>query len=234
MGSKRRATPEQLRETTSATSATPVLVRRQDQATGQEHNLLHLQQQVGNQGVLSMLGAQAKLSVGAAHDPLESEADRAAEAALQALRSPAPDGPDRSAGEPEVTRLAVRRRGAPGPGGPMGPEGGDLSPEVEHALDSARSSGSAMSSELTGKMGNAFGADFSGVRIHTGSESSQLNRQLGAEAFTVGRDIFFRDGMPDTGNSSGQRLMAHELAHTVQQGASPVQPDRDGEPGRRG
>jgi hypothetical protein len=68
-------------------------------------------------------------------------------------------------------------------------------------------------------MENAFEADFSAVKLHSGSEASRLNRYMGAKAFTVGADVFLRDGMPDTA-SDGESLLAHELAHTVQQGAS--------------
>jgi hypothetical protein len=71
-------------------------------------------------------------------------------------------------------------------------------------------------------MEGAFGADLSSVRIHTGSGPTALNRKLQAKAFTVGADIFFRDAAPDTSTASGQHLLAHELAHTVQQGAVPA------------
>jgi hypothetical protein len=69
-------------------------------------------------------------------------------------------------------------------------------------------------------MESAFGADFSGVRVHTGSASDQLNDQLGASAFTVGSDIFFRGSTPDASTAGGQELLAHELTHVVQQGGS--------------
>src|SRR5262249_5167434 len=58
-----------------------------------------------------------------------------------------------------------------------------------------------------------FGADFSGVRVHTGSDSTQLNRSLSAQAFTVGRDIYYGAGKSPTDLS----LTAHELTHVVQQ-----------------
>ena len=48
-------------------------------------------------------------------------------------------------------------------------------------------------------MGAAFGADFNGVRMHTGTESAALNDRLQASAFTLGSDIFFRDS-PDLGS----------------------------------
>lgn len=66
-----------------------------------------------------------------------------------------------------------------------------------------------------------MGADFSAVRVHVGSQSDELNSRIQARAFTTGSDVFIRrqDYSPTT--TSGQRLLAHELAHTVQQGAAP-------------
>jgi hypothetical protein len=68
------------------------------------------------------------------------------------------------------------------------------------------------------KMEGAFGADFGGIRIHEGSKASELNNRIQAKAFTVGNDIYFRDGAPDASSRDGQHLLAHELTHTVQQG----------------
>jgi predicted chitinase len=62
-----------------------------------------------------------------------------------------------------------------------------------------------------------FGLDFSGFRIQTGSIAAGFARALNAKAFTVGRDIFFADGRYTPGEREGQRLLAHELAHVVQQ-----------------
>ncbi len=64
-----------------------------------------------------------------------------------------------------------------------------------------------------------LGRDLSGVRIHTGSEAVQLNRELGARAFTVGRHIAFGEGEFQPGNTDSRWLMAHELAHVGQNGA---------------
>jgi hypothetical protein len=59
----------------------------------------------------------------------------------------------------------------------------------------------------------AFGADFSGVRLHHDSESDALARSMTAKAFTTGADIFLRqDASP-----SDTSLLAHELTHVVQQ-----------------
>ncbi len=77
---------------------------------------------------------------------------------------------------------------------------------------------------------SALGADLSRVRLHTGSASSELNRSISAVAFTHGRDIHFRDGMPDPTTGPGLHLLAHELTHTIQQDASPVARHADAGP----
>jgi len=74
-------------------------------------------------------------------------------------------------------------------------------------------------------MERGFDADLSAVRFHTGRDVDAMNDQMNARAFTVGNDVFFRGGVPDAESSDGRRLIAHELAHTFQQGAvrrSPV------------
>ncbi|NOG48574.1 MAG: DUF4157 domain-containing protein [Chloroflexi bacterium] len=90
--------------------------------------------------------------------------------------------------------------------------------EFESQLNNARGGGSNLDDSTRGKMEGAFGADFSGVRVHTGSQSDALNRSIGARAFTTGSDIFFKSGEYNPGSSDGQRLLAHELTHTVHQG----------------
>jgi hypothetical protein len=62
-----------------------------------------------------------------------------------------------------------------------------------------------------------LGYDFSNVRIHTNGPASQLVQSLGAEALTFGHEIAFRPGAYQPNSSSGQRLLAHELAHVAQQ-----------------
>jgi Domain of unknown function (DUF4157) len=74
-----------------------------------------------------------------------------------------------------------------------------------------------------------FGADFSGVRVHTDAGADGLNRSLSAKAFTTGRDIYFRQGEYNPGSSSGRSLLAHELTHVVQQNPDKVQTKGDDE-----
>ncbi|MFD7505956.1 DUF4157 domain-containing protein [Streptomyces sp. NPDC059850] len=61
-----------------------------------------------------------------------------------------------------------------------------------------------------------LGHDFSRVRLHTDRDAGQLTEMLGADAVAVGQDIFFRQGTYRPGTTDGQRLLAHELLHTVQ------------------
>lgn len=61
-----------------------------------------------------------------------------------------------------------------------------------------------------------LGHDFSRVRLHTDRDAGVLTDLLGADAVAVGQDIFFREGAFRPGTSDGQRLLAHELLHTVQ------------------
>ena len=192
--------------------------------------MLGLQRQVGNRAVVGLLAsAQAKLEVGSVDDPLEAEADQVADAVVRAMRSATPSssaspaGGSSQAGVDEhdqarrtIARM-VQRRSA---GAVVGPEGGEVDSDVESALSSARGSGRAMPDGVRRQMEDATGVDFGSVRLHDGPQSRSLNERLGATAFTVGSDIFFRSGIPDTKSSDGQHLLAHELAHTVQQGAS--------------
>jgi len=89
--------------------------------------------------------------------------------------------------------------------------------DVEEKLKSSRGNGSPLPEDLGADMEARFGADFSGVRLHTGTESGMLNRQLNAQAFTHGKDIYIGDGKYDPDGSQGRHLLAHELTHVVQQ-----------------
>ncbi|TXK50301.1 DUF4157 domain-containing protein [Pontibacter qinzhouensis] len=90
----------------------------------------------------------------------------------------------------------------------------------EHQLESSRGTGSPLPSETRGFMESRFQADFSGVRIYSGETSAKMNQQIQAQAFTYGNDIFFNNGKYAPASQEGQHLLAHELTHTIQQGAS--------------
>ena len=89
---------------------------------------------------------------------------------------------------------------------------------LESSLSNSQGKGSRMDSKTGAEMESAFGADFSGVRIHSGAEAIQMNQDLGARAFANGNDIYFNSGEYKPDSKEGKHLLAHELTHTIQQG----------------
>jgi len=94
--------------------------------------------------------------------------------------------------------------------------------ELETRINAARGSGQPLADSIRTSLEPHFGSNFSEVRIHTDAEADELSQQLGAEAFTTGHDVFFREGAYQPESESGKGLIAHELTHVVQQQAVPV------------
>jgi hypothetical protein len=88
---------------------------------------------------------------------------------------------------------------------------------VENNLNSTKGSGRQLSEQTRHEMGSSIGSDFSRVRIHDDSNAAQLSKDLNAQAFTHGNDIYFNSGKYDPETVEGKHLLAHELTHTVQQ-----------------
>ena len=97
---------------------------------------------------------------------------------------------------------------------------GVASPDFANQLSSSKGGGTALPAETQQQMGNAIGADFSGVRVHTGNEAAKMSENIGAQAFTHGNDVYFNEGKYNPSSTEGSHLLAHELTHTVQQGAA--------------
>lgn len=167
-----------------------------------------LQRRLGNQAVQRALAGDDRgtwIDLGNPDDRAEREADRAAEAvartdgSLTADRSTADTGlwgaPGRSTDDPEVGRSA-----AP--------------PAVSEVVDAP---GRPLGPATRADMEERFGEDFGGVRIHTGTQAAWSARAVGARAYTVGRDIVFDAGEYAPETPGGRRLLAHELAHVIQQ-----------------
>lgn len=104
-------------------------------------------------------------------------------------RSPAADSGMSSQVGPGATRAAI---GQAGPGEPL-------------------------SKPLRSFMEPRFGSSFEHVKLHRGADADRLATSLGARAFTLGSDVYFRRGEFDSETQSGRRLIAHELTHVVQQ-----------------
>jgi hypothetical protein len=88
---------------------------------------------------------------------------------------------------------------------------------LESRINKQRGGGQSLHKSTRDFFESRFGYDFSQVRVHTDTESDNLNRDLNARAFTTGEDIFFRRGEYNPGSSNGRELLAHELTHVVQQ-----------------
>jgi len=95
-----------------------------------------------------------------------------------------------------------------------------VSRSVATRLQSRAGQGSPLPGATRQEMSGAIGADFSAVRIHTDSEAETISQSLNAQAFTLGKDIYFNRGKYAPESQEGKRLLAHELVHVRQQGAA--------------
>jgi hypothetical protein len=161
---------------------------------------------------------QPKLTVGPVGDKYEQEADRVAQEVVQGLdtAAPLPASQVVQRQEEDDEELAQMKPAAviqrqPGGGGMT------ISSDLETAIHHARGGGQPLPDVIRGRMEQAFGTDFSGVRIHLDAQSDALNGALAAKAFTTGQDVFFRQGAYGPASRSGQEVLAHELTHVVQQ-----------------
>ncbi|MEX0290394.1 MAG: DUF4157 domain-containing protein, partial [Flavobacteriaceae bacterium] len=115
-----------------------------------------------------------------------------------------------ASGEEEETNIVQRK----------GTDILEASSEVERGISANKNKGQALPQSTQQFMGSQIGADFSGVRIHTDETSQTLNNKLRAKAFTHENHIYFNKGQYNPESREGQHLLAHELTHTVQQGAA--------------
>ncbi len=160
----------------------------------------------------------APMVVGAADDFAERDADRVAHEVLDRLAGPdeLPEHVhDGCHGEP-VRRAASG--GAPA-GAEVGFDGGELSEHLSSRIEAARGKGQTLPDPVRRRMEAGFGRSLAKVRLHTGSEAAGLARSVSARAFTTGQDIFFGDGEYSPETPAGERVLAHEIAHTQQQSA---------------
>ncbi len=158
---------------------------------------------------------QAASFISSPEDASEREADRVADAVT------AP----RAASSPPVGRSIMRALRKDGGG--EGPPVAAANDNVEAKIKAAAVGGKPLSKKTRTLLEPRFGADFSEVRIHDDDQAGKLSSRIGARAFTYGRHIFFNAGQYQPDTPSGQKLLAHELTHTIQQRAA-VQRKYDG------
>jgi hypothetical protein len=99
---------------------------------------------------------------------------------------------------------------------------GTVHPQVESAIAAAAGRGHALDGPVARQLAPSLGESVDDVRVHTDASAAALARAVSARAFTVGNDIFFGSGEYRPGSRDGNELIAHEVAHTIQQRGAPV------------
>ena len=151
---------------------------------------------------------QPKLELTTPGDSYEREADRMADFVMRKVYSGLPtEMPSATSVLPPV----ISRRASSSTSGVA------VGNATESGIHASRGGGQPMPEALRSQMESGFGADFSGVRLHTDSKAADLSRGIQAKAFTYGNDIYFNRGQYQPYSAAGQHLIAHELTHVVQQ-----------------
>ena len=115
-----------------------------------------------------------------------------------------------------ATAAAAGRAPATAPGALASSSSPSVGAGVRRRIADAGAEGWPLPAPHRALLGDA-GATVEDARIHTGARSGRLAADLGAAAFTSGRDVFFAPGRWSPGTHSGRRLLAHELTHVAQQ-----------------
>ena len=173
---------------------------------------------------------QTKLTIGQPGDKYEQEADAMAEKVVQRLSDPAPapvlqakfdacekEGENKISMMQDLTMAPAQEKEEDVIQTKAEKVPNTATPSLESRLSTTKGGGSPLPGDTMTNMNAAFGSDFSGVRIHKDSSAVQMNRELGAKAFTNGSDVYFNSGNYNTQSKDGQFLLAHELVHTMQQ-----------------
>ncbi len=175
-------------------------------------------------------GLQAKLATNKPGDRYEKEADEIAEAVISDRRANRPllhslghaASTSREGLTSDVSTKSrvsqvetVRRKTAAG-------SSATTAPPIVH--DVLGQNGQPLEPATREFMGKSLGYDFTQVRVHTDARAAASARVLGANAYTVGNKIVFDSGHYRPGSAEGRRLLAHELAHVVQQSQFGFQP----------
>jgi outer membrane protein OmpA-like peptidoglycan-associated protein len=147
-------------------------------------------------------GLQTKLKVGEPSDKFEQEADRAADLVV---------GTAELGGRLQAAPLIRHRL--------TGADGGGEAPPIVHAA--LRSPGRPLDMPTRAFMESRFNHDFSQVRVHTDPLAAESARAMGALAYTAGQHLVFAPGRYSPASQGGRKIIAHELAHEVQQQALP-------------
>jgi len=149
---------------------------------------------------------QPQLEIGKEDDEYEKEANSVADKVMYMRDSDTGKISQMHSGASEIKRMSIGSQ-----------TGMMATPRVEQGMHSSKGSGQSLQAETQNEMGSKMGADLSAVNIHTDNHAVEMNREIGAKAFTHGNDIYFNQGQYNPLSNEGKHLLAHELTHTVQQ-----------------
>src|SRR6056297_239631 len=170
---------------------------------------------------------QAKLKIGSNHSRFEKQADVVADSVMtmadQPLQMQPSEEEEQLQMQPSEEEEELQMKHKHPASVQMAPNGtsvvkpGHTSNNVAKKITGLKGNGQKMPTKVTREMSQKIGADFSDVTIHKGKEAAFLNKEIGARAFTSGKDIYFNSGEYNPASSEGKHLLAHELTHVVQQ-----------------
>jgi hypothetical protein len=179
------------------------------------HPYLQAQGIIGNHGILHRHSSdiiQAKLKIGQPNDKYEQEADRIADQVMRMSESSIqrkPKCPEcMEEDEQEILRPKQINNQTP-----------TVTSNIESGINLIKGSGQPLPEATRSFFEPRFGADFSQVRVHSDSNTTGIASSVNAKAFTTGKDVVFGAGQYSPETNTGKRLLAHELAHVVQQEA---------------
>ena len=144
----------------------------------------------------------AKLELTTPGDSYEREADRMADFVMRRQYTGIPTEKPSAA---SVVHPAISRSVS-------GSAGVAVDTATEVGIHASRGGGQPMPETLRSQMESGFGADFSGVRLHTDSKAADLSRGIQSKAFAYGKNIFFNSRLYQLHSVVGQHLTAHELS----------------------
>lgn len=177
-------------------------------------------QQEGDNSSLAAVWVQPKLSIGAADDPLEKEADAMAD---KVMRMPMPQPVSFLSSQNMINRKCahceeeekLQRKESSN-------ESVSTAPAIVH--ETLNAGGKSLDADTRSFMEPRFNYDFSKVKIHDGEVAAKSASSINALAYTSGNNIVFNSGQYNTTSEPGKRLLAHELTHVVQQQQGTIKP----------
>lgn len=200
------------------TPATIIQRARVEPGSLTPHDVLQLQRTIGNQAVQGLLDTtatyQTKPTFNTPGDSYEQEADRVADRVMRmpeaTIQRDTEFREERAEEEVIQTKPTANQGTLPA----QSTESDEVPPIVQEVVNST---GQPLDPATSALMERRFDHDFGQVRVHTDGKAAESAHALNALAYTLGQDVVFGAGQYAPGTTEGDRLLAHELTHVVQQ-----------------